>query len=119
AEAAAAAAPPPTTPGLALARLVHADGSAMELLAVQLCDRLFRFAGRTHLDEAEATGATGGPIGDHRGGLAGPDLREQCFEICRRGVEGQVTDEELLAHGSSSFLCHPGGGRLGHSKRIR
>src|SRR5262249_10305780 len=40
----------------------------------------------------------------------------QCFEICRGGVEGQVTDEELLAHGSSSFLCHPGGGRLGPLK---
>src|SRR5438445_3409577 len=108
--AAAGEAPAPavTAAGRALAGLAHVQGAALQVLAVELGDRLLRLARRAHLDEAEATRLSRGAIGDDRDGLARPGLGEQCLQVLARGVEGKVADEDLLAHLFS--LLAPRGG---------
>src|SRR5207244_1488967 len=80
AEAAAWAPAATTTPAAsaaaarALTRLADVQLAALQLVAVQLGDRPLGLARRAHLDEAEAARPSGGAVGDHRGGLAGPGL---------------------------------------------
>src|SRR5207249_11094397 len=84
--------------GRALAGLAHVQRAALQILAIELGDRLLRLARRAHLDEAEAARLPGGAIGDDRDRLARPGLREQRLQVLARGVEGKVADEDLLAH---------------------
>src|SRR5438093_10627751 len=104
AEAAAWAPAATTTPAAsaaaarALTRLAGVQLAALQLVAIQLGDRPLGLARRAHLDEAEATRPSGGAIGDHGGGLAGPGLREERLEIRTRRVEGKIAHEQLLAH---------------------
>src|SRR5439155_1660037 len=94
---ASAAATPAASTARALARLADVQLAALQLVAVQLGDRPLGLARRAHLDEAEAARPSGGAVGDHRGGLAGPGLREECLEVRARRVEGQIAHEQLLA----------------------
>src|SRR5262245_49444329 len=66
AEAAALAAAAPAAGGR---RLLDLQAAAVDFLAVQLADRLLSIFFRGHLHEAEAPGATGIPVGHHRGRL--------------------------------------------------
>src|SRR6266850_2537608 len=91
--AATAAAAAGALPGLA-----HVQLPALQLPPVQLGDRLLGLRIGAHLDEAEAPRAARAAVGDDRGGLAGAGLGEQCLEVRARGVEGKVSDEQLLAH---------------------
>src|SRR5207249_9763505 len=84
--------------GRALPGLAHVERPALEVLAVELGDRLLRLAGRAHLDEPEAARLPGGAIGDDGDRLARPGLREHGLQVLARGVEGKVADEDLLAH---------------------
>src|SRR5579875_509621 len=98
--AASAAVPGPSTgPALARPRLAHVDLAAGEVPAVQRRDRLVRLARRAHLDEAEAARAPRVAVRDDGGGFARPVLREERLEVRASGVERQVSDEDLLAHG--------------------
>src|SRR2546426_7340332 len=94
----AAATPATASAARALARLADVQLAALQLVAVQLSDRPLGLARRAHLDEAEAARPSGGAVGDHRGGLAGPGLREECLEVRARRGEGQIGHEQLLAH---------------------
>src|SRR5262245_39105915 len=78
-----ATAPATTGPGPAaagpLARRVgdaHRQLSALEVLIVQLADGLLGLGRGGHLDEPEAPGLSGEPVGDHRGGFHGAALAE-------------------------------------------
>src|SRR5438309_6040637 len=96
--ASAAATPAASAAARALARLADVQLAALQLVAVQLGDRPLGLARRAHLDEAEAARPSGGAVGDHRGGLAGPGLREERLEVRARRVEGKIAHEQLLAH---------------------
>src|SRR5579885_451338 len=98
--AASAAVPGPSAgPALARPRLAHVDLATGEVPAVQRRDRLVGLARRGHLDEAEAARATRVAVRDDRRRFARPVFREERFEVRTGGVEREVSDEELLAHG--------------------
>src|SRR5262245_17917220 len=111
---AAAAAP------AALAGLGDGELPAADLVAVQLLDGALGLLGRVHLDEAEAAGLSGGPVGDDRGRLDGARTREEVVQLLVGCGKGQVPHEELLAHRSllaghvrsGPRAPRPGGGPL-------
>src|SRR5437899_10670428 len=112
--ASAAATPAASAAACALARLADVQLAALQLVAVQLGDRPLGLARRAHLDEAEAARPSGAAVGDHRGGLAGPGLREECLEVRARRVEGKIAHEQLLAHVSlTPGLCEAAHDLLG------
>src|SRR3989442_9491944 len=82
------AAPPPAAPALLIARLADVDLPATDVATVHLGDGLARLARRAHLDEAEATRTAGVAVGDDRGRLARPHLREQRLELRAGGRKG-------------------------------
>lgn len=79
--------------GLVL-RLVHAQGPAAHLVAVEVLDgaRCIRL---THLDEAEAARAAGFAVSGQRHRFDGAVLGEQCAYIRLGGGEGEVSDVYL------------------------
>src|SRR5207247_9900343 len=91
---------------LARLRLADVDLPAGDVAAVQTRDGLAGLARRAHLDEAEATRATGIAVRDHGRRLTRPHFGEQSLEVRARGVKGSVPDEYLLAH---SLLLPPTG----------
>src|SRR6185312_12467298 len=82
----------------ALASLVDVQCTALELMAIELLDRLLGFLVAAHFDEAETAGATGGTVHHHRGRLDRAGLGEQSPQVVIRGFEVEVSDEKLLSH---------------------
>src|SRR5438067_631635 len=75
------AASSPAAPPLLVARLADVDLPATNIATVQLRDGPARLTRRAHLDESEATRTAGVAVGDDRGRLARPHLREQRLEL--------------------------------------
>src|SRR5581483_5780935 len=86
-------------PALARLRLADVDLAAANVAAVQRRDGLVGLARRAHLDEAETARAARLTVRDDRCRLARPVLREERLEVRAGGVEREVSDEDLLAHG--------------------
>src|SRR5262249_39690691 len=74
----------------------------VELIAVELSNRLIRCLGRGHLRETETTRAPGVTIGDDRAFVDALDRIEERTESLGGGVEGKAADEKLLTHDCSS-----------------
>src|SRR5437016_2413551 len=87
--------------------LLHPKLTAVQVLAVELRDRLIGLFRRGHLHETEAARATGLAIG-HDGGrfdLAG--RREHFAKSLRRRGERETADEQFLRHGAPPLLLLP------------
>src|SRR5256886_697139 len=99
---------PPTAATRAAGRgLLHPELTAVQVLAVELRDRLIGLFRRGHLHETEAARATGLAIG-HDGGrfdLAG--RREHFAKSLRRRGERETADEQFLRHGAPPLLLLP------------
>jgi len=106
AEATTAAAATTTAATRALLRDVNAEGATLEILLVQLVERLLGALGRRHLDEAETARLAGHPV-EHQLDLfdftaRGELLLDQVFS----GVEGQVADVQTISHKFSRCVSH-------------
>ena len=88
--AAAAAPATTTTTTLALPRFVHFEGAALELVTIELLNRLLRFGSGCHLHEAEATRLSRGPVGDDGHVFAGTCLREQLLQLLIGDIEPRL-----------------------------
>src|SRR5262245_6899053 len=123
ATSAAAARPATSTTAAATAatllRLVHAERTAVDGLAVDLRDRLLRLGVGAHRHEREAARATGVAI--HHdvdvGDLA--ELREQLADRVGGGLEGQVANVEPVTHGVFSSRRRRGSQQANHPVRRR
>jgi hypothetical protein len=96
--AAAATAAAATATALALLCDIDAERATLEVLAIELGERLLGAFGRRHLDEAEATRLTAHAI-DHdvdRDNLTA--LGEARVEQVLGGVERKITDVETIRH---------------------
>jgi hypothetical protein len=101
-EATTAAATATTAAALALLRLVDAQRSAVELLAIHVLDRSLSFGIRAHLDEGEAARAARLAIAGHQDALDGPAIgRERVAQGVFSGFEIEVSDVELGSHGEN------------------
>src|SRR5262249_30816188 len=76
--------------------LVDGQGPASVLRPVEGGDGLVSPLG--HLDEAEAAGAPGVPVGHDLGTGDGAILREQLAQLMGGGLKGQFADVDVLAH---------------------
>src|SRR5262249_38650344 len=85
-------------------RLAHVDGAAADVFAVQRVDCGVGLARRRHLDEPEPTRPTAVAVRHDRNRLAVPELAKQRFQLTTRCVEGQVADEDALAHSADPSL---------------
>src|SRR5688500_9107728 len=72
--------------------LVHLDGTALELLTIELLDRLLCFVVGGHLDESEAARLTRVAIGDDRRRLAGARLSEELLQVASSDLEREISD---------------------------
>src|SRR5262245_18496879 len=90
AAAAVAAAPAAARAVLTRAGLVDRQGAALELRAAQGGDGLVGAV--AHLDEAEAAGADGLPVGGDLGPGDRAELAERLEEVVRGSLERQVPD---------------------------
>src|SRR6185369_15946300 len=79
-------------------RLAHVDGAAADVFTVQRVDRSVGLARRRHLDETEPTRTAAVAVRHDGHRLAIPELAKQRFQLTAGGVEGQVADEDALAH---------------------
>jgi len=89
----------------ALPRFVHADGAAVQGLAVHALLRVFGVLDVLELHEAEAARVTGLSVADHIDFLDGAVLAERLGESVLVGVEAQAPDEQLplIRHGDALF----------------
>lgn len=97
--ATATAAERAATAARALLRLIHTDGAAVELGAVQLCDGLGRAFGRRHRDEGESTRTARFAIRGERHFL---DLSYGGEDLLDRGLSGskrEISNEQTISHG--------------------
>src|SRR5207247_11086387 len=96
---------PPTAATRAAGRgLLHPELTAVQVLAVELRDRLIGLFRRGHLHEAEAARATRIAVG-HDGSrfdLAG--RREHFAKPLRRCGKREPADEQLLRHGATILM---------------
>ena len=81
-----------------LLRDVYAEGTALEVLTIQIVERLLRAFRRGHLDEAETARAARHPV-EHQSNLANftagrKALRNQIFG----GVKREVTNVQTIRH---------------------
>src|SRR5437879_7193915 len=81
-----------------LVRLADVQGPPLQLAPVQVGDRLLRLSRGAHLDETEAPRPSGRAIRDDGRRLARSGLAEEGLEVRARGVEGKISDDQLLAH---------------------
>src|SRR5438034_282134 len=81
-----------------LVRLADVQGPPLQLAPVQVGDRLLRLSRGAHLDETEAPRPSGRAIRDDGRRLARSGLAEEGLEVRAGGVEGKISDEQLLAH---------------------
>jgi len=79
-------------------RLVHDEIPISEEASVQHLYRLRRLLFGGHLDKPESARPSRELIGDDSNRLDGAGLREELAEILLRGLEGEVTDEQLSGH---------------------
>src|SRR5262249_4728580 len=91
-------------PLAALAGLAHAERASAHLDSFELTDRTLCFFLGGHLHETEAARAASGAIHHHGRGLDGPGAGEDLAELVVVGAEGEVSDEQPLAHCRSVFL---------------
>ena len=85
--------------GGALARLVHGERAAIDVLAVKLVDRLLRILVSLHLDEAEATRLACHPVGHQLDAdRFDPRLLERTSNAVLRRMEGQIPHIQSLGH---------------------
>jgi hypothetical protein len=79
-------------------RNVDAEGATLEVLLVQVVERLLRALGRGHLDKAEAARLAGHPVEHERDFLDLATRGELLLDQILGGVEGQITDVETISH---------------------
>jgi len=65
---------------------------------IQHLDRLGRLLFGGHLDKPESARPSRELVGDDPNGFDGAGLREELAEIFLRGLEGEVTYEQLSSH---------------------
>src|SRR5512146_2687873 len=104
APATAAAGP---TAFLALTSDVDFDGAALEIVTVQLLDRLLRLAVGPHLDETESARLACFTIRDDRRGFTGPCLRKELLQLLLAHAECEIAYVKLCAHGKTPAGCLP------------
>src|SRR3989338_8159878 len=80
------------------ARLVQDEIPVPEKAPVEHLDRLGGFLFRRHLDESEAPRPARELVRDDPDRLHGSRLREQLAKVLLRGLEGEVTYEQLCGH---------------------
>src|SRR5262249_14219017 len=83
-------------PAAAVASFVHLQRATVQLVSVELLNRLLRLGVRGHLDETETARLTGIAVGDDRHGLASAGRGEQRLEVLIGGGEGKIADVQLL-----------------------
>src|SRR5690242_1733018 len=83
--------------------LLHPQLPAVDVLAVELRDRLIGFFRRRHLDEAEAARTARFTIGHDRSRFDLSGRREHFTKPFRRCGERETADEQFLRHGQ--LLC--------------
>src|SRR5207253_1653491 len=80
-------------------------GAALEHGAVEVADGLL--AALRHLDEAEAARAAGLAVADDLGAGDVAVLAERLAQVVRGGLEGEVADVQVLAHGVPFRAARP------------
>jgi hypothetical protein len=83
-------------------RLVDDEVTVPEQPAVQHFDRLGCLFLRGHLDESEPPGPPGELVRDDPDRLHDPRLLKELPEILLCSLEGEVTDEKLCGHRTTS-----------------
>src|SRR5262249_51281338 len=96
--AAAAAVAAPAAAALLGTGLVHREGPALVLQAVEGGDGRLGLGVVAHLDKAEPLGPAGVAVHDHLRRLDGPVLPEQLLQVAVGHAVGQVAYVQLLAH---------------------
>jgi hypothetical protein len=97
-EATATATTATTTATRTLLSDIDAQRATLEILTIEVVDRLLSALGRCHLDEAEAARLTGHPV-EHQSDFL--DLTTRCKLLVDQvlgGVEGKVTDVKTIRH---------------------
>ena len=82
--------------------LIDAQGATLELVTVELLDRLLRLGIARELDECETTRFARGPIVGHEDVDQLSTLSEELLELILRRLETQVSDKQLGSDDSSS-----------------
>ncbi len=78
------------------ASLINIEGAAVEVMAIELSDRLIGFGGVAHLDETETAGLPGVTIGDEADAGHGAVTFEQRSNRILGGAEAKVSYKDIF-----------------------